>query len=154
MRRRSALVLPAALLFLAHCTPPEPPVDPNEFRTQWDAYTAALSAANAEGMAAFYFDDGMRIPPDKPPQRGLPAVREYLTNVFAENVYVLDEATPDDIQVSGNLAAVRATYRDHSYPRGGGDTTWTAGRWLSVWGRTSEGLWKIRTEMWTVESIQ
>lgn len=154
MRRFPALALPAALALMLGCTPPPVPTDPAEFREHWDAYKIALASADVDAMAAFYFDDGMRIPPDKPPQRGLTAVREYLTDFFTEYMYVLDEATPDDIQVAGDLAAVRATYRDHWTPRAGGDTTWTAGRWLSIWGRESEGRWKIRTEMWTVERVE
>ena len=155
MPRFPALALPAALALALGCAPPpEVPTDPAEFQQHWDAYKTALASADVDAMAAFYFDDGMRIPPDKPPQRGLLAVREYLTSVFAENAYILDEATPDDVHVSGDLATVRATYRDHAYPKAGGDTTWTAGRWLSVWGREPDGRWKIRTEMWTVESIE
>ena len=154
MRRIPALALTGTFLLLLSCTPPKVPVDPAEFRQHWDAYKTALASGDVDAMAAFYFDDGMRIPPDAPPQRGLTAVREHLAAVFAENEYILDDATPDDIQVSKDLAAVRAVYREHWYPKAGGDTTWQAGRWLSVWGREPDGRWKIRTEMWTVESVE
>ncbi len=152
MRRTGALALGFALVL--GCTPPPPTIDADAFRARWDAYSAALAAGNANAMMAYYFNDGVRIPPNDPAQRGIEAVRQHLSDFFTNYDYVLDEVTADDIQVSTDLAAVRAIYREHWSPKEGGDTTYQAGKWLSVWGLHPDGQWKIKTEMWTVEMVQ
>lgn len=152
MKLRTLCIAPLALAVLAaSCTRGEQPVDLGEIHAQFDAYNAAFAASDANALATLYVDDAVRIPPDEPIETGVTAIQAELATFFADNDYVLDEVTVDDVQASGNLVVIRATFREHWTPKAGGDTTQQTGRWITVWGRQPDGTWKITTEMWTVQ---
>lgn len=151
MRRIVCLTLPAALVFAASCTRGEQPVDLGQVRAQFDAYNAAFAASDADALAAWYADDAVRIDPDEPIETGVAAIQADLATFFADNDYVLDEVTTDDVQASGNLAVIRATFREHWTPKAGGDTMQQTGRWITVWERQPDGTWKITMDMWTLQ---
>ncbi len=150
MQRIICLTILAALVPAASCTRGEQPVDLGEVRAQFDAYNAAFAASDADRLAAWYTDDAVRIDPDEPIETGVAAIQAQLGTFFADNDYVLDEVTTDDVQASGNLAVIRATFREHWTPKAGGDMIQQTGRWITVWERQPDGTWKITTEMWTV----
>ena len=122
-----------------------------EVRAQFDAYNAAFAAGDADALATWYVDHAVRIPPDDPMKTGVAAIQAGLATFFADIDYVLDDVTADDVQAAGNLAVIRATFREHWTPKAGGDTTQQTGRWITVWGRQPDGTWKITMDMWTVQ---
>ncbi len=151
MRRILCLTLPAALVFAASCTRGEQPVDLGQVRAQFDAYNTAFAASDADALAAWYVDDAVRLPPDDPIATGVAAIQAELTTFFADNDYVLDGVTTDDVQASGNLAVIRATFHEHWTPRAGGDTTQQTGNWITIWARQPDGTWKITMDTWTLQ---
>ncbi len=155
MQRTATLALFLALgLTVTSCAPTEHAVDPNDIRDRYDAYNAAFGAADSEAVVAFYAEDAIRIDSDASVMDGTAAIRDEISTFFGDNDYVLDEATPPDIQASGDLAVTLSVFQEHWTPKAGGETTQQVGQWLVVWQRQSDGSWMIIREMWAIEEAE
>ena len=136
-------------LLVTACARTEPAANPDEIRQQYDAYNAAFDNNDVNAIVAFYTDDAVSLPPDGSIITGLATIRDSMVVFREQNDYVLDEYSPPQIQVSGDLAVTYSTFDEHWTSKATGETTRVVGRWLVVWERQSDGSWKISKEMWT-----
>ncbi len=150
----------SGLLLLVACAPAAPPVpaadpvgDETAVRSTYERFTAAWNVGDAAAIVAFYTPAAVRIPPDSAMVSGADALMSGLTTFFGANQYTLDEAPIDDIQMSGDLAVVRGSWRDTAVPRAGGEASQSQGRWLTVWRRQADGSWQITLEMWSMPAM-
>ncbi len=141
-------------LLVTACARTEPAANPDEIRQQYDAYDAAFQNNDVNAILAFYTDDAVRLPSDGSIITGLATIRDSMVVFREQNDYVLDEYSPPQIQVSGDLAVTYSTFDEHWTSNATGETTRQVGRWLLVWQRQSDGSWKISKEMWTAEQPQ
>ncbi len=141
-------------LLVTACARTEPATNPDEIRQQYDAYNAAFETNDVNAILPFYADDAVRLPSDGSMITGLATMRDSMVAFREQNDYVLDENSPPQIQVSGDLAVTYATFAEHWISKATGDTTWQVGHWLVVWQRQSDGSWKISKEMWTARQPQ
>ena len=136
------LLLPAALAGQS--------ADEQAVREHFDRLNEAFGSRDFEAVTSLYEEDMVRIPPDEPVVLGAAAFLEQLEVDSAEIEYVLDEYQVRRLDVSGDLAYILATYTEHWTPRGGGEATYSSGRWATMWKRQDDGGWKIAAEIWNL----
>ena len=145
-RSRARLSLATALLVLAACTPaPESDtsdVDAQVLRGMVDQWLDAFNAGDAGSLSSLYMDDAVGIGPDQPNNVG----REAMQRGFDENFeqFTHSETAPvEEVQVFGDVAFIRGTWRNLSTPKAGGDAEEFSGKWLWICERQPDGQWKI-----------
>jgi len=138
-------------LLIIACACTQPASNPEEIRQVYDAYNAAFENNDVDAILSFYTDDAVRLPDDGSIVAGLATIRDSMTVFREQNDYVLDEYSPAEIQVSGDLAVTYSTFDEHWTSKATGEATRQVGRWLVVWARQSNGSWKVSKEMWTAE---
>jgi ketosteroid isomerase-like protein len=110
-----------------------------------------MSDNDADALLTFYAEDWVALPPDGPAQSDPAVLEEGMRSFFANNDYMLEEATVEDIKASGDLAVVRVHFRDRFAPKTGGLETAQSGQWIVIWERQADGAWKIGADMWNRE---
>lgn len=110
--------------------------------------TAALAAGDVEALSAYYTDDAVQLPPDAAPLVGWEAIRASLEN---ELVGINFDSTIDvvDTVVVGDCAYTWGQFRATVSAKAGGRRTVTAGSFLDVFSRQSNGTWKIARSAWS-----
>jgi len=147
--RRLAMLATAGVLALSGSLAAQSE-DEATVRARFDQLNDAFSARDLETVYAMYTDNMVRIPPGQPAVVGLDAFREQMAAALEETDYVLDEYEVRRIEVSGDLAYILATYTEHFTPKAGGETTYSSGRWATMWHRQSDGSWKVAAEIWNL----
>ena len=105
-------------------------------------FGAAIARKDYAGMAAFYAEDAMVLPPDAPIVSGRKAIEEFWRT--AVNALGLTDATMKtiDLQVAGETA----------YEIGEADLKVSSGqarvKYLLVWTRGRDGQWRLHRDIW------
>ena len=105
-------------------------------------FGAAIARKDYAGMAAFYAEDAMVLPPDAPIVSGRKAIEEFWRT--AANALGLTDATMKtiDLQVAGETA----------YETGEADLKLSSGqakvKYLLVWIRGRDGQWRLHRDIW------
>lgn len=142
-------LLPGLLLINWACA--QPGSNPNEIRKAYEEYNGAFEKNDVDAILSFYTDDAVRLPADGSIVSGIKTIGDSMKVFREQNDYVLDEYSPAEIQISGDLAVTYSTFDEHWTSKATGETKREVGRWLVVWARQSDGSWKISKEMWTAE---
>jgi uncharacterized protein (TIGR02246 family) len=124
--------------------------DEQAVREHFERLNAAFESRDFEAVTSLYEEEMVRIPPGEPVVLGAAAFLEQIEAVSEEIEYVLDEYEVRRIDVSGDLAYILATYTEHWTPVGGGEATYSSGRWATMWKRQDDGGWKIAAEIWNL----
>lgn len=150
---RARLTLSAALLVLAACAPtsePEPDTTAADMETIREHTAQAVAAFNAEDAAtavAHWADDAVRMPPTELDLVGRAAMQRSNEELFAE-LSATQTASVDEVQVFGDVAFSRGTWRMLQTPKAGGDEVERNGKWLIIHQRQSDGQWKGIRHIW------
>jgi ketosteroid isomerase-like protein len=110
-----------------------------------DAIASSRSATNNGDTSAFFGlleNDFEFFPPGAEPLRG-DAARAILRDLFSQSSLSLEPYTNEEIQVDGDLAVQRYSFRLTLTPRAGGAPTTETGSGLHVWRRGSDGKWRL-----------
>ena len=148
MRRNMSVSALTSAILLAACAQSEPPTDPAEVRAEVEAYIATFASDDPAAISAFFAANAMQMPPDEAAITGRGAIEAAYAEFLAANDLALSTSV-EDLQVSGDLAVARASFRQSMTPKAGGEMTEEVGSWIMVWGRQSDGSWKISMEMWS-----
>ena len=148
---RARLGLVTALLVVAACTTASQP-DTNEadIQTLRDMTTqaiAAFNAADATAGSSRFTDDVVRMQPDGPSLEGREAIQRADEEYF-EQFTATQTATTDEVQVFGDVAFTRGTWRLLETPKAGGDEVERNGKWLIIHERQSDGQWRSVRHIW------
>ena len=132
-RIKAHLSLAAALLVLGACTPTAEPdtteADAQVMRDMVAQWIADFNAADAAGLASHYMEDAVGISSGGPDVEGREAIRQDEESYFEEFTAV-QSATADEVQVFGDVAFIRGTWRNVETPKAGGDEVEMSGKWL------------------------
>lgn len=112
-----------------------------------NAYVSAWRAANADDIAKLYANDALVLYPNQPAVAGRDAILDYFKAFFAEFGQEGFELTSAEIEVAGQWAFDRGSYRWKGQPRAGGDPIEDHGKYLVILQRQSDGSWKVARDM-------
>ena len=149
-RSRARLSLVTALLVLAACSPSSEPDTNADAQTLRELTTQAIAAFNAADAAAGssrYTDDAVRMQPDGPSLESREAIQRAGEEYF-QQFTATQTATVDEVQVFGDVAFSRGTYRVLETPKAGGDEVERNGKWLVIHERQSDGQWRSARHIW------
>ncbi len=110
----------------------------------------AVSSGDVGTLLAMYTDDSVRMGPNEPVEAGIEAIRAGVQEFFDQNTAQLTTVI-EDIEVSGDLAFARTSYKQTTTIKESGETSEEVGKWLLVYKRQADG-WKIYTEAWSSDS--
>ncbi len=163
MKYIAPLVLLVAALGTAACAPAPAPTPAEKapavdttavavraIRAAGELGFDALSKGDAASVAAFYSEDALLMPANKPYVVGRRAIKEAFAEEFTDNMKagVTLEMDEMDIGVSGTLAWRTGTFlgtgRDGK-PQG-------SGKFLQVWEKQADGLWQITHSMFNFDA--
>jgi ketosteroid isomerase-like protein len=116
-------------------------------RSAIEALRTAINAGDSAAFFALLADDIEVFPPGAEPARGA-AARELFHGLFAPNAASLEPFAREELQVSGNLAVQRYSFRLTIRPAGGAPST-EAGSGLHVWQRGADDHWRLLKDIWT-----
>jgi uncharacterized protein (TIGR02246 family) len=146
-----------ALLGAFACAPQAPAPDPAAEMAAIEAakaamdenrskYLAAENAGDAAALAALYTGDGVYMPSNMPAASGTAAIQAYYEQVFAQ-MTAQGSATPAGIDVAGDWAIERGSFKTTLTPKAGGAPMEDTGKYVVVGKKTGTG-WKLHYLIW------
>jgi uncharacterized protein (TIGR02246 family) len=105
-------------------------------------WRAGWLAGDVDALLALYADDPVLLPQGQPAVTGRDAIRSLYEAVLRE-VHFTSESILNEVDASGDLGYFWSTYRLTATPKGGGDSTTSAGKSIFIVRRQRDGAWKI-----------
>jgi ketosteroid isomerase-like protein len=118
-----------------------------EVRAVGEALRTAVNSGDVTGILACWEKDGVLQPPHHPAVRGHASLTAYFRNVFAARRLTFT-FTGSAVTVLGEVALERVTYTAIAVAVTGHDKTTDVGKGLHIYGRQSDGSWKLRLDIW------
>ncbi len=109
------------------------------------AYIAAWERGDAGAYAALFADDADVVRNDGSVVHGKAAIFDRMTKTFARLVMTKGTITTTDLVVDGDTAYEIGAYQ-FTYKPAKGPNEEDTGRYLTLWGRQSDGTWKIKMD--------
>ena len=109
---------------------------------------SAVNASDANRCLAVWADHGMLMPPNHRSVQGREALDEYFRSLFSLSRFRFT-FTSSQIQLAGDIALERVTYMVVVWPGTGGSPVEDFGKGLHVYGRQSNGSWKLTQDIWS-----
>jgi uncharacterized protein (TIGR02246 family) len=108
---------------------------------------AAVNASDADRCLAAWAPDGVLMPPHHPSVHGHQAIAEYFRNLFSRSKFRFT-FTSSHIHLTGDIALERVTYTAVIWPGVDASAIEDVGKGLHVYGRQSDGSWKLTQDIW------
>jgi uncharacterized protein (TIGR02246 family) len=112
------------------------------------AFSRALERGDAEGMAAQYVDDAVLVPPGGRMIAGRDSIRDFWTPRNPDFRTLAHSLTTERLEVVGDVAVEVGTWRQEGQLRDDPPRQ-SAGRYLVVWRRRPDGVWRMQFDSWT-----
>ena len=114
-------------------------------------YVVAVNSSDADGIAALYAADAIRMPPDALPTSGRESIRQNMAGTF-ENADLEVQLHIEETEFSGELAYVRGTFALTTTPKDGSASSAIQGNWMRLMRREPDGRWLVAEELWNTDS--
>ena len=112
---------------------------------QW---SKAAAAKDVERTIAYYADDAVVLPPNRPSATTKEAIRKLWQDLLASPGFALSwKPTRVEASKSGDMAHVSGTY-EFSINDASGKPFSDRGKYLEVWKKQADGNWKCAADMW------
>ncbi|MEM0963629.1 MAG: DUF4440 domain-containing protein [Bacteroidota bacterium] len=122
------------------------PADVQAIVAQARAFSAAYVAGDTEALLEVYAEDGIAAPGGRDFIRGREALREFWQ--ARPDVSIREHRLrPNELWVSGDLAYDWGIYEGVSQ-REGAEPEAFRGKYLVVWQRDADGMWRMANDMW------
>ena len=108
---------------------------------------AAVNASDADRCLAVWTPDGVLMPPHHPSVQGHEALAAYFRNLFSRGKFRFT-FTSSHIYLAGDTALERVTYTAMIWPGVDASPIEDVGKGLHVYGRQSDGSWKLTQDIW------
>jgi ketosteroid isomerase-like protein len=112
------------------------------------AFSRAFERGNAAAMADQYVEDATLIPPNGRMITGREAILAFWTPRNPDFRTLAHSLTTDRLEVVGDVAVEVGTWRQEGQLRDEAARE-SAGRYLVVWRRQPDGVWKMQFDSWT-----
>lgn len=114
-------------------------------------YQDAVNKGDLDSLLATYTQNAIQVAPNEPAIVGAQAIRNRAEGNHAIYNYELS-SNIEDIQVSGKLATLRASFSETmSLKSDPSDSNTTTGIWVLLFHQQDDSSWKIYTEIWNDE---
>ena len=114
-------------------------------------YLVAMNGGDADGLAASYAADAVRMPPDAMPISGRESIRRNMAQTFeASDLAVQMQVI--ETEFSGELAYVRGSFLLTVTPKDGSPATESEGNWMRLMRREPDGRWLVAYSLWNFRS--
>ncbi len=110
-----------------------------------DGWSAAYNANSKDGLAAFYEEDAVLIPPGSPPISGPSAIAEFLSTLFPQLKNL--KLVTDEVRSLGPDHAVEIGHSEYSAVAADGSRSPGTDDYQVVWHRGDDGVWRYVTDM-------
>ena len=109
-------------------------------------YLRAINDGNIEALSALTTEGHMMLAPNRPPLQGKEGNIAAMRRAFEQ--FKIDETwTPVEIEVSGDWAWQRGTYKVIATPKSGGAGRTSTGNFLRIYRRQADGAWRMIRDM-------
>ena len=110
----------------------------------------AFGRGDADAVLAVFADQCVTLPPNEPARVGQLAVREWHEAIF-EQFSGVANMTPDETEISGDLAYVRGAY-SMSLQASDGQQATDQGKFIMIWRRQPDHSWRIARNIWNSDN--
>ena len=110
-----------------------------------------VEAMNRGDVDAFFdvvSKDAVFFPPNEPAKSG-EALREFMSDFLDQYTVHFDRYVDEEIEVAGELAVNRYSYRWTVAAKSGGEPQTAEGHGIRILKQQADGTWKITHEMWS-----
>jgi uncharacterized protein (TIGR02246 family) len=125
--------------------------DIKAIRKLFDDFCEAHKYNDGIRLAEFYTDDAMLMPSDEPIVSGKTAIASRYQQDINKFTAELT-TTPDEIDVSGNLAFVRGTFTIKLTPRSEGEKIEAKFKAISILRKDPNNSWKLYCDIWNSDA--
>ena len=119
--------------------------DQEQIRIRSRAFSKAYVDGELATLGDIYTADAVLLPPGGE-FRGREAIRNYFT-LGPDRRQLAHSMQPDEILVHGNVATDVGTWTS-TWRRGEEEPRTASGRYLIVWMKDADGVWRIHYDMW------
>ena len=143
-RSRILLLIPIAALVLA--APAAAGGWSSYDETMAESWAAAYNSGDAAAVAAFYTEDGMRMPPNAPAVEGREAIQGQIAGSLEMGAAKVELGT-DEMATSGEMGFARGTYVIYDAE----GTEVDRGKWMQV-GKKVGDSWYAYRDIWNSDN--
>jgi uncharacterized protein (TIGR02246 family) len=111
------------------------------------SFSAASIAGDIDAWTDHFTEDMIAMPPNGIPIEGKEAIREWGKPAF-EHFDQQHSISPQEIEISGDIAFARVFYKQSLTPKGGGESTQTDGKSIWILKRQTNGSWQATHCIW------
>ncbi len=115
----------------------------NVINATWREYEASQLAGDPDRWIALWADDGVQLPPGSPAVVGKAAIDARDREDLAVNEYSEFTINNEEVEVSGDLAFARGTFKVTVTAKSGGDPIHFEGKYTTIFRQQPDGTWKI-----------
>jgi uncharacterized protein (TIGR02246 family) len=112
-----------------------------------EAHIAALNDGDVDAWVAAFIDDGVQMPPHASANLGSESIRAW-SQAFLTPFRVTFTLSVDEVQVVGDWAFERGTYKITLSPKAGGEPIQDIGKYITIYERQPGGTWGIARDIW------
>jgi uncharacterized protein (TIGR02246 family) len=161
---RSVAVVPILIgcLVIGACAPAAPPAPPKPaanapediaaVNTARGAFATAYAAADAAAIGKLYTTDATSEPNGQPTLKGRDAIVASLAAMFQQVTVKAELKAESTVTLSG-VAIDRGRYSVTVTPKTGGTGTTSEGRYLVVYVKEADGVWRVSHDIDNVDAI-
>ena len=133
-------------------TPDTRATDEQAIRAADAEWLKALQAKDLDHALSFYADDASLFPVSAPIATGKKAIRTNWAHLLAIPGFSLNwQITKVEVSRAGDLAYVQGTY-EASFNDATGKPVTEPGKWVMVWKKQADGVWKAVAEIYNTDS--
>jgi uncharacterized protein (TIGR02246 family) len=111
-----------------------------------DEYRDGYNTGNLSKVMNLWTEDGVVMPSGEPYVIGKEAIEDWKGVYFKQYNFNL-QSISDEVQIGGDWAFNRGTYRMVMTPRNGGAPVSETGKFIQIFRREPDGSWKIARDM-------
>ncbi len=117
----------------------------------YNAWVRTTNARDIDGWASYLAPNAYFVPSDSPSLTTEEEILNYYRRSFADPEFSLDCQQSDvELAESGDMAWARGTCKV-TFTVSDNEVGSAKSRWLKVWEKQPNGLWKCRVNTWNVE---
>ena len=122
--------------------------DPDPTASSHKRYIDAIEAGDVPAIVSIFCEDAILMPPNEPSLYGKKEVTEWHEEYFQHFRIAVHSQTEREVTViDGEFAVERRAHMVAIAPINGGERIRDDGRWLVLWKREPDGIWKISQAM-------
>ena len=127
--------------------------DVDAIKALFAPFSTIVASGDLEGWLNLFTDDIVFMAPNSPITKGKDAIRGRAKRHF-EQFDMEETISIDEIEVSGELAFMRYSYKFKITPKAGGETDHANGKALAILKRQADGSWRCSHYIYSLDHRQ